>query len=121
LNLENALVGPGNFVWLIDFAQTRDGPTLFDFAYLEACLIGQVVSPAVPADAEFLAQLERDDQPLRAAVHVMARQCLFNPGRLREYQLALAVACLGALKFYNLDRTQKHRLYLAAAYLSQTL
>lgn len=121
LNLENVLVGPGGFVWLIDFAQTRDGHTLFDFAYLEACLIGQVISPAMPDDQEFLAQLWRDDQPLRAAVHAIARRCLFNPEQWREYQLALTIACLGALKFYNLDRTQKHRLYLTAAFLSQTL
>ncbi len=33
LNLENVLVGPGGFVWLIDFATTRDGHTLFDFAH----------------------------------------------------------------------------------------
>jgi hypothetical protein len=121
LNLENALVGPGGIVWLIDFAQTRDGHTLFDFAYLEACLIAQVISPATAADADFLAQLERDDDPLRNAVHAAARQCLFNPDQPREYQLALAVACLGALKFYNLDARQKQRLYLTAAYLSQTL
>jgi hypothetical protein len=68
-----------------------------------------------------VAQLERDDDPLRAAMHIIAQRCLFNPDRLREYQLALTVACLGALKFYNLDQTQKRRLYLAAAYLSQTL
>jgi len=65
--------------------------------------------------------LERDDHPLRAAVHAVARRCLFNPERLREYQLALTIACLGALKFYNLDPRQKHRLYLTAAYLSQSL
>jgi hypothetical protein len=51
----------------------------------------------------------------------MARRCLFNPDRLREYQVALTLACLGALKFNNLDARQKHRLYLTAAYLSQTL
>jgi hypothetical protein len=121
LNLENALVGPGGIVWLIDFAQTRDGHTLFDFAYLEACLIAQIISPSVSDDQDFLARLERDDDPLRGAVHAMARRCLFNPDRLREYQLALVLACLGSLKFNNLDSRQKHRLYLSAAYLSQTL
>jgi hypothetical protein len=121
LNLENALVGPGGFVWLIDFALTRDGHTLFDFAYLEACLIAQVISPSVADDTEFIAQLERDDNPLRAAVHAVVGRCLFNPAQLREYQLALTVACLGALKFYNLDSRQKYRLYLTAAYLSQNL
>jgi hypothetical protein len=121
LNLENVLVGPGGFVWLIDFALTRDGHTLFDFAYLEACLIAQVISPTWPNDGDFLARLARDDDPLRAAVQAMAQRCLFNPAQPREYRLALAVACLGALKFYNLDTTQKRRLYLTAAYLSQTL
>jgi len=121
LNLENALVGPGGIVWLIDFAQTRDGHTLFDFAFLEACLIAQVISPALPDDHDFLARLTRDDDPLRAAVGGMAQRCLFNPDQPREYQLAVTLACLGALKFYNLDLRQKHRLYVTAAFLSQTL
>ena len=46
LNLENVLVGPGEFVWLIDFAQTRDGHPLFDFAHLEAELHRPGARPA---------------------------------------------------------------------------
>ena len=45
LNLENILVGLGGFVWLIDFASTRDGHTLFDFAHLGAELIAHVTRP----------------------------------------------------------------------------
>ena len=34
LNLENILLGPGGLVWLIDFARTRLGHPLVDFAHL---------------------------------------------------------------------------------------
>ena len=120
-NVDVLIVGAGPAGLFLATALTRDGHALFDFAYLEACLIAQVISPATPDDRQFLVQLERDDDPLRVAMHTIARRCLFNPDRLREYQLALTVACLGALKFYNLDPVQKQRLYLTAAYLSQTL
>ena len=39
LNLENVLIGPGGMVWLIDFATTREGHPLMDFAHLEAEII----------------------------------------------------------------------------------
>ena len=45
----------------------------------------------------------------------------FDPGRPREYQLALLLACLGGLKFVNLNPEQKRRLYLTAAALSAQL
>jgi len=51
----------------------------------------------------------------------MAERCLFSSAQPREYQLALCVACLGALKFVNLDARQKGRLYLTGAYLAQKL
>jgi hypothetical protein len=57
LNLENVLVGLGGYVWLIDFAMTRDGHTLFDFAHLGAELIAQVIAPQVSSPADFLRAL----------------------------------------------------------------
>ena len=48
LNLENGLVGPGGFVWLIDFAETRDGHALYDFAHLEAEIIAHIIAPSEP-------------------------------------------------------------------------
>ncbi len=121
LNLENALVGPGGFVWLIDFAQTRDGHTLFDFAYLEACLIAQMLPPAEADEAQTFTDLAEGRHPLQAAIRAMVARCLFDPSRPREYQLALLLTCLGGLKFVNLDRAQKRRLYLTAAALLQAL
>jgi hypothetical protein len=48
-------------------------------------------------------------------------RCLFSRDEPREYGLALFVACLGGLKFVNLDARQKQRLYLTAAYVGKGL
>lgn len=131
LNLENILVGPGGFVWLIDFAMTRDGHTLFDFAHLGASLVAQVIAPQMAmaeAYLEILSQRPFDGSPvsdpsagLLAELTQIARQCLHNPTQPREFQLALYVSCLGALKYANLESHQKHLLYLTAAHLGSRL
>ncbi len=132
LNLENVLVGPGGFVWLIDFAMTRDGHTLFDFAHLGASLVAQVIAPQISTPAGYLRLLDLrpfdgpparlDGDPLAgllAGLTQVAGQCLANPTQPREFHLALYAACLGALKYTNLQPFQKHLLYLTAAHLSQ--
>lgn len=138
LNLENVLTGPGDFVWLIDFAMTRDGHTLYDFAHLEADLIAHLVAPQFASPVDYLAALRLTplasvsastglpgDAPapfaLLAALHTIAGRCLFNPSQPREYSLALCLACLGALKFTNLDAHQRHLLYLTAAWVTASL
>jgi hypothetical protein len=117
LNLENVLVGPANFIWLIDFAQTRPGHPLFDFARLKAELIAQVLAPRVAGPAQFLDLLHAGD-PLLAAVDEIAAHCLFNPNQPGEATQANILACLGALKFGNLDEKARRCLYVAAAYYS---
>lgn len=130
LNLENVLVGPGGFVWLIDFAMTREGHTLFDFAHLGAELVAHLAAPQMARPADYLAFLQAlfagemhasPLLPLFRALLQVAGSCLFNPSQPREYHLALAFACLGALKFRNLDAHQKHLLYLTAAYLGKMI
>jgi hypothetical protein len=132
LNLENILVGPGDFVWLIDFAQTREGHTLYDFAHLEAEIIAHVVAEQVASLQEYLSVLQasfntvpNENQgpvsPLSSllhALHDIASRCLFNSSQPREYHLSLYAACLGALKFANLPPFSRHLLYLTAAHLS---
>jgi hypothetical protein len=125
LNLENILVGPGGFVWLIDFARTREGHSLFDFAHLEAELIAHVIAPQVPTARDFLDLYAGEPAPehrrLRALLDVLQSimdRCLTNPSDLREAHLARTLACLGALKFANLDDRARHNLYLAAAHYS---
>jgi hypothetical protein len=127
LNVENVLVGPGGFVWLIDFAQTREGHPLFDFAHLEAEIIAHVIAPRLASPADGVPILRdalsggSSSHPLLAALHAIAARCLFNPSHPREHHLALYMACLGALKFSNLEPFQKHVLYLTSALLSQGL
>lgn len=134
LNLENVLVGPGSLVWLIDFAETREGHPLFDFAHLESEIIAHILAPQAGSARVYL-ELWRASagalrparptgsaggqppcaSPLLEALHAIAGRCLFDPARPREYQLALALACLGALKYANLNAPVKHCLYLTAA------
>jgi hypothetical protein len=128
LNLENVLAGPGDFVWLIDFAQTREGHTLFDFAHLYAELVAHVLAPQIPSTKDFLALLADPDRSpysnlysLLSTLDEIAQRCLFNPSQPREYHLARFAACLGALKFANLPPSAKHLLYLTAAYTGQLL
>jgi hypothetical protein len=128
LNLENALVGPGGFLWLIDFAQTRDGHTLFDFAHLEAEIIAQVIAPQLSDFHDFLSLLEHEGPngaanmaSLLSTLEAIASRCLFNPSQPREYYLAAIMACLGALKYANLDAHQKHLLLLNSAHLCRLL
>ncbi len=129
LNLENVLVGPGGFVWLIDFAQTREGHPLFDFAHLESELIAHVIAPQIADPSEYARLLQSESvetagkafYALRFTIHAIAQRCLFNPSVRREYDRALFLSLLGALKYTNLTPHAKHLLYLSAAHLSQML
>jgi hypothetical protein len=121
LNLENILVGPGGLLWLIDFANTREGHTLADFAHLEAELIAHVLVHQVTGPEEFVQRLSANDFPLLNTLHEIASQCMHNPADPREYDLAAYLSCLGGLKYVNLDKGAKHLLYLAAASYSRKL
>jgi len=126
LNLENVLIGPGEMLWLIDFAQTREGHTLFDFAHIEAEVIAHLVAERISSPSEYLEFLQRPDTSphqdladLLAVIRAISRRCLFNPTNIQEHNLALAVTCLGALKFVNLDQHARNLLYMTAAYYLQ--
>lgn len=121
LNLENVLIGLGDFVWLIDFALTREGHPLYDFAHLQANIIAHVLAPRIPTPTAYLDILRENSNPLLTTLHAIANRCLFNPNQPREYHLALFATCIGALKYRNLDAYQKHLLYLTAAYLVEGL
>ena len=121
-NLENILLGPGDFLWLIDFAQTREGPSLFDFAHLEADLVAHIFAPRIPQIEDYIALLQgkppEDLEPLAEltlAIQEIASRCLVNPSRTREWHLARKIALIGALKFANLDHRARQYLYLTAA------
>ena len=139
LNLENVLVGPGDLVWLIDFASTREGHTLFDFARLEAELTTQAVSEIFIREGygpenmfKVLDALEVRREPeedalrhaygLLDATRLVARRLLVDTAHGDELDLSLYLAYLGTLKFSNLDELPSAPLpktlaFTAAAYL----
>lgn len=121
LNLENVLAGPGDLLWLIDFAETREGHPLFDFAHLESELIAHVLAPRAGSAGAYLDIWQAGNDPLLRAVHEIAQRCLFDSAHPREYDLALYMACVGALKYPNLDPLAKHCLYLTAAAKGATM
>jgi hypothetical protein len=119
LNLENALVGPGGAVWLIDFAETREGHPLTDFAHLYADIVAHVVAPQAHSPEEALAGMHGEGAPawlpLLQTIDGIAGRCLYDPADTSEWDLARGMVCLGALKFGNLSATQKRLQYLTAA------
>jgi hypothetical protein len=121
LNLENVLIGPGGAAWLIDFAQTREGHTLFDFAHLYAEIIAHILSVQVPSLDDFHEGFQSDRFPLLNAIVELGSRCLFDPAQPLELHLALFVACLGALKYENISHIARQRLYLAAAVWAERL
>jgi len=133
LNLENILVGPGDLVWLIDFAATREGHTIFDFARLEVEITTQVVAENFAEHGlgieEFLLLLDRlemeespregpvgDMQILLGSVRGIANRCLYDPVDVSEFRKALILAYLGSLKFANLDELEVAPLPKALAF-----
>jgi hypothetical protein len=116
LNLENILVGPGDMVWLIDFARTRKAPPLIDFTHLYGEIIAQVIAPKEADPAQFLMKLKRDEYPLLAAIDGISTKLLPNDHQREAYDLPLIITCLGMLKFPNLSDHARHLLYLAAAW-----
>jgi hypothetical protein len=120
LNLENILIGPGDTLWLIDFSETREGHTLFDFAHLYVEVVAHTLSQQVENPEAYLCGLERGF-PLLDTLSEVAGRYLFNQQDISEFNLVAYVSCLGALKYRNLDAESRHLLYLTAAHLSQNL
>ncbi len=121
LHLGNILVGPNASAFLIDFAQTRNGHTLFDWACLEVSLLTDVVMPVVGDDwwsvrlvLRYLASLHKDvpDSGVPAlndvmqhvlAVREIVKDCLAREGSWSEYYMALTFCTLRAFTWETLS------------------
>ena len=141
LNLQNILVdGDTGFAWLIDFAETRPGPTLFDVQRLEAQVITKLLPPAVtqaglePVVVADLMQALHADPPSPVAPHPalqepytllvalrrLARQYLMDDRDWEEYYLGLRLVLVGTLKYTDLLPIG-HRLALVGAAVAKEL
>jgi len=129
--LENILVGPGNLVWLIDF---RADPRWSHLVSISLTCKPRsspmsLLLNCFPEDYLSLIQaspLGEDSSRIKlrtmySTIFDIASRCLFNPSQPREFHLALALACLGALKHTNLDAHARQFLYMTAAELSLDL
>ncbi len=135
LHLGNILLGPNFTPFLIDFAHTGSGHTLFDWATLEASLISDVVMPTLGHEWEAARGIAAAIAALRtpettallpppiaellrpiAAVRKIAQDCLARPDGWDEYFTALAFAGLRALLWETMPLSGRRALFLLAAY-----
>ncbi|MCQ3978718.1 MAG: hypothetical protein DPW09_35295 [Anaerolineae bacterium] len=128
LNLENILVDSATgFAWLIDFAETRQGPALFDLQRLESQIITKILAPTFeqsnlgPVVMVKLYQALHADLPNPTAPHPalqeayillialrrLARQFLINDLEWDEYYRGLILTLLGTLKYPELSSTAR--------------
>lgn len=141
LHLGNVLVGPRGDPWLIDFAWTREGHTLFDWALLEISLLAETVSQAAPPGWagcwEVISLLHsinlgedrilRDRRPSARALSViqtirdLASRCLASSDRWTEYHIALALLALRAMDWTTISLDGRRLAFLVSALSISTL
>ncbi|MEZ4662257.1 MAG: phosphotransferase [Caldilineaceae bacterium] len=147
LNLNNVLVDMATgFAWLIDFADTRHGPTLYDLQRLEVQVIikllpalfaqesARPVAQQMAALASLLDALHADppsplapdqalQEPYVLLTHIrrLARQYLMDDLEWDEYYWGLTAALIGALKFDELAEQTRCLILTAAATVQKLL
>lgn len=140
LHLGNILIGPSDNGLLIDFAQTRDGHTVFDWVTLEISLLADYVMPRLQIDtwetvwqvAKYLdhinlrKELPSTNPKLNEAFIVIqenrriVQECLFKDDHWSEYYVALALACLRAMTWKTMSLAGRRLMYLASGLAIQT-
>ncbi len=135
MHLYNVLVGPHKEPCLIDFALTRDGHVLFDWALLEVSLLVYVVAHFAPPGWEgawqVLAALHTlnqsgelssehlPDEARRAlamlqAVRDVVRECLYLEELWSEYYIALVLLALRTLRWRTISQDGRRLAFLTA-------
>lgn len=134
LHLGNILIGPNNIALLIDFALTRDGHSIFDWANLEISLLSELVVPKVDDSwngarqlINYLGVIERPEMADRVptAVHDILKaiielrkiveENLAAKGAWHEYSLALAFSALRAMTWKTMPINSRRVMYLISA------
>jgi len=136
LHLGNILVGPGENPFLIDFAHTRDGHTLADWATLEVSLLSDLVMPAGEGESwnhaygilahlvalqghVMTAKLEQftviDAMSAVRAVRLIAEDCLAIENGWVEYYVALGFCALRAILWETMSLGSRRLMFLVSA------
>jgi len=134
LHLGNILLGPGDSAFLIDFAQSREGHTLFDWATLEISLLSEVVMPAAgdtwAAAAlvlNYIAALNARTAPPDldpavseaiapvSAVRDIVQELLAIEDNWAEYYIALALCALRAVTWETMPLGARRLMFIVSA------
>lgn len=131
LHLGNILIGPSENALLIDFAHTRDGHTVFDWATMELSLLSDYIVPLtnnswestwtlasylhainnnlpLPSDNSDLTAAFKSIQELRNIV----KECLVNKTSWAEYYVALALTSLRAMTWKTMSLASRRLMYI---------
>jgi hypothetical protein len=133
LHLGNILIGPSESALLIDFARTRDGHAIFDWANLELSILSELVVPKVADSWDgaraligYLGmvdnpELETDVPPLIAdglkaiaSLRQIVAKNLAAPNQWYEYSVALAFTALRAMTWETMTINSRRVMYLVA-------
>lgn len=119
----NIMIGPNESAFLIDFANTRDGHTIFDWATLEIGLLSDsfVVGDSWTDALQVLRQLHSVNRRGNATLKVIqqvreiVQQCLATPTDWTEYYIALAFCALRAMMWQERPLGNRRLMFLVAA------
>lgn len=134
LHLGNILIGPSDSALLIDFALTRDGHTIFDWANLEISIISETIVPQVPDSWDgarllinHLVALNNPGRTLSGspelrealqalvALREVASQCLAYRDRWAEYHISLSMCALRAMQWNTMTLASRRVMFLISA------
>jgi hypothetical protein len=134
LHLGNILVGPSDSPFLIDFAHSRDGHTIFDWATLETSLLSDWIMNQIGNEweaaylvLEYVAALNAQTTFPRTnpeltlaftpliAIRSIAQESLADEGAWEEYYISLALSALRGIVWETKSLGGRRLLFLVAA------
>lgn len=130
----NIMIGPNNSAFLIDFAHTRDGHTVFDWATLEIGLLSDGVMAAAGESWDDARTIIKHlmainagkpspdpDSPIANALGFMpqlrdiVQRCLLEPDMWGEYYIALALCALRTMGWDTMPIASRRLMFMVAA------
>lgn len=130
----NIMIGPNNSAFLIDFAHTRDGHTVFDWATLEIGLLSDGVMAAAGESWDDARNIIKhlmainagkpspdSDSPIANALGFMpqlrdiVQRCLLEPDMWGEYYIALALCALRTMGWDTMPIASRRLMFMVAA------
>lgn len=131
MHLGNIVLGPNNSASLIDFANARDGHTIFDWATLEVSILSEVVMAGVGETWEDVRVVLRQIIALNAgvladegttnalapvkALRGIVETCLATRDQWSEYYTALALCGLRAITWDTMALPARRLMFLVSA------